>query len=164
MKFATIKNYPNYMVSDTGIVRSLRRMGTAGGPVKQRIDHRGYMKATLSESDLAKEFFVHRLVAAAFLPDFLARPQVNHKNGQKTDNRLENLEMCTPKQNTEHADRTGLRKVRAEDNGNSKLTWPIVRQMRAVRAAGTTFKKLASMFGVSTRTANIIIRNLSWTV
>ena len=57
-----------------------------------------------------KRFYIHRLVAMSFISNPNKYPQINHKNGNKKDNRVENLEWCTQKQNNQHAWKTGLNK------------------------------------------------------
>lgn len=73
---------------------------------------RGYSCVGLYKDSKPKTITVHRLVAIAFLPNPYSKPCVNHKNGVKTDNFLDNLEWCTHKENNDHAVLTGLNKNR----------------------------------------------------
>ena len=78
---------------------------------KQRYDKDGYCVVTLCKDGkkTGKNFRVHRLVAIAFISNLEDKPVVNHKNGMKADNRLENLEWCTVQENTIHAIQSGLK-------------------------------------------------------
>ena len=93
-----------YHISINGNVYNIRRCKQ----VKFCKDWKGYMKGRLYVPELSKNkdkrkpYRVHRLVAMKYLPNFSRKLQVNHKNGIKDDNRLENLEMVTNAQNAKH--------------------------------------------------------------
>lgn len=73
---------------------------------------RGYLQVLLYEEGKPHPKKVHRLVAEAFIPNLDNKPQVNHINGDKTDNRVKNLEWCTNSENQLHAYKNGLEKPR----------------------------------------------------
>ena len=99
--------YSDYGVNMEGEVMSFRR----NKKLKSKID-KGYERVALSNNNQRKFFPVHRLVAIAFIPNPKNKPCINHKNGVKTDNRVENLEWCTYSENSLHAYATELEKHR----------------------------------------------------
>lgn len=102
--YKTIEDYPNYEVSNLGNVRN-RKTGLMLRPDK---NNDGYLRVNLCKNGKSKMFKIHRLVASAFIPNPEHKRTVNHINGIKIDNRLENLEWATHSENVKHAFKTGL--------------------------------------------------------
>lgn len=96
-----IKDYPNYMVSNIGRVKSLNFRGNTGKEHLRKIQKNryGYSILALSKEGKQKGFTMHRLVYEAFVGKIPQGMQVNHINEIKSDNRLENLNLMTPKEN-----------------------------------------------------------------
>lgn len=78
-----------YWISDTGLVKSKKKI------LKISLDKDGYAKVALSKNGKKYHFRVHRLVAFAFIPNPENKSEVNHKDGNKTNNNHWNLEWCT---------------------------------------------------------------------
>lgn len=80
-----------YQVSNVGRVKSVRKNII----LKSRIERNGYESVKLSANNISKGYYIHRLVANAFIPNPDNLPQVNHKDENKTNNCVDNLEWCT---------------------------------------------------------------------
>lgn len=99
-----------YEVSNLGRVKQIKsRSATRAGRILKGVRYAtGYLVVGLCANSKQKNCSIHRLVAMAFLPNPENKPCVNHINGVKTDNRVENLEWATYQENNQHAYRTGL--------------------------------------------------------
>lgn len=97
-----IKNYPNYIISDSGIVKNITRNKILSFDCGQ------YLRVTLYREGSSKKFLVHRLVAETFIPNPNNFPEVNHIDGNKRNNSVYNLEWVSHSENLKHAYKNGL--------------------------------------------------------
>ncbi len=112
-----------------------------------------------------KTYIVHRLVALAFLENDLNLPEVNHKNGDKTDNKLSNLEWCSPSENQKHAYQTGLSKARKGSKSNfSKLSEEDIDKIFKLREQGLTQKEIGEQIGCTRSNISYILNNKTWKI
>ena len=129
-RWKDIKGYEGlYKVSDCGRIKSLKKK--VGFYFRKEIilcnckQQRGYLAVNLSKNGKAKRFLVHRLVATAFIDNPKKLKQINHIDGNKNNNSINNLEWCTASENISHAFKLGLNHQRppinyGKLNANSK--------------------------------------------
>lgn len=143
-----------YEISDNGQVKSLvtRWPSINNRILKHNKTTGGYHCLCLYKNKKRTSFLVHRLVALAFLAPCLSAHCVNHKDGNKDNNAVENLEWVTPLDNVLHALKKGFRKkptgVFGEHHGRAKLSWGQVNEIRSLKGIKTQ-RELAKLYGVS---------------
>ncbi len=101
----TIEDFPDYQVSNMGKVKSLKREQIK--ILKPRKTSNGYFAVSLSNGITSKNYRIHRLVAESFVPNKHNKPFINHKDLNKTNNKVANLEWVSQKENVYHAFKAG---------------------------------------------------------
>lgn len=154
-----------YSASNLGRIR--RDAGGAGANpgriLRARPAPNGYLRVIPYVNGVSHPSSVHRLVAEAFLGPRPSEIQVNHRNGIKTDNRLENLEYVTQSENHRHAFRTGLQHPRVGSaHHNHILTEELVAALRADRAQGMGYPALAKKYGIKREHAWAVAKRVLW--
>lgn len=161
-----------YQVSNLGNVKSLDRYlpyktnGSKfykGQEIVKRPNNCGYLRVGLSKNKKQHHYFVHRLVAQTFIENFNNLEQVNHKDGNKLNNRVDNLEWVTLEDNISHSIETGLRKCKGSDNNYSKLTEEeVVVIKKRILSEEETLTEIAKDFNISISVVSCIKLGKSW--
>jgi hypothetical protein len=165
MNWKQIPKFPNYEASDEGHIRHVG----ATEPKKQK-EKGGYFDVSLYVGKSKKvQQRAHRLVAMAWIPNPENKPEINHLDGDKKNNNINNLEWCTRKENQAHAKRNGLLKsaferfpCKGQDHPRSKLSEKDARAIWALKGT-MTVRQIANKFGVSKKTVESILYKWRWT-
>lgn len=151
-----------YQVSNLGNVKRLfSKRVLQERLIGRNIDRYGYVKRVLSKEGKMYFFTEHRLVAIAFIDNPKNKATVNHKNGIKTDNRVENLEWHTNSENMSHAIETGLKDQKGIKHHKCKLTEEQVLEIRKIGFSETRMS-LSKKYGISRTNVLGIIRGKFW--
>jgi hypothetical protein len=163
----------HYKISSFGNVKSLDRISkrkyngdkfTHGINLKPIVTKKGYLRVDLQKDSYRKSHSIHRLVAMAFIKNPENKPQVNHKDGDKTNNHKNNLEWNTNKENQIHAYKTGLNKPKpGEENFFSKLKNSDIIYIRSKECKNKKLKELSEELKVSITTISDIKNRKIWT-
>ena len=156
----SVKGFTDYKVSNQGKVKSFKL--NTEKILKQCNDKKEYLLVKLSKSRNSKTKTVHRLVATAFIPNPDNKPQVNHKDGNKQNNCVDNLEWVTQSENDIHAFKIGLKTQQGIENANSKLSENDVLGIRGLYLDGLTQKEIAKIYLINQSNVSIIINKKRW--
>lgn len=162
-----------YEVSSLGNVRTKDREGARGHSIKghiltQRDNSNGYLRCDININGKTKSHLVHKLVAEKFIPNPDNKPFVNHIDGNKHNNSVDNLEWCTRSENEKHAWKTGLKHdiaTKGELHGMHKLSKKDAVYIRTNHIGNGGNKKtgeLAHIFNVNPQTITDIISERIW--
>ncbi len=155
-------NYPGYVIYRSGYVYSVKSKKY----LVFQINNRGYYMVDLFVGGKKHRKTVHRLVAELYLANPYKKPEVNHKDGDKSHNFESNLEWSTRKENGAHAYAKGLLKRPPSRSGEQvighKLSWDQVREIRDLHSLGTNNLMLGKKFGVHHSTISRIVNGHKW--
>ena len=142
-----------YQISNLGRVKSLPKLYkrkynsyyTKEKILKNNLGKNGYYRVNLS----GKSFYIHRLVAEAFIPNLYDKKTINHIDGVKTNNSISNLEWATYGENNRHAIDTGLRITKTKfENHNTKLNEVQVKELKLLVKLGYPKRKVGKLFNI----------------
>lgn len=166
--FKPVPEFEMYEVSNLGRIKSFA-LYPDGRILKPSVTRDGYLRTALTKDSKVKHLSIHRLVALAFIPNPENKPEVNHINGIKTDNIVDNLEWSTSSENQLHAFKTGLQTphsnggAKGELNSHSILSKEDVLKIRELFSSGN-FKQteLADLYNVKRGCIFSIVRFRTW--
>jgi hypothetical protein len=154
-KWVDIDDLKGYKVSTLGEVKGPR------GLRKLKAGVRGYVQLGVFLNGKSKQLSVHRLVAKAFISNPENKPQVNHKNGIKTDNRVENLEWATAQENMNHAKENNLLPSQS-GSGSNVYDWAKVLTIHTISKKHMGSVKLAEGMNVKQSGLSLIRSGKRW--
>jgi len=166
--WSNIPDY-NYSVSSYGRIKNNKTMKI----LKPVLSHDGYLQITLYKKDSKKNYRISRLVCKSFILNPENKPHINHKDLNKTNNKVENLEWCTAKENVYHAIVNGHRSKGQFKKGQkifigekhplAKVNYKEVAQIKELYKTGNyTQRYLGELYSLTQSSISLIVLNKSW--
>lgn len=154
-----MKKYFDYTVNPDGSI-----IGKLNSKLKPQLDKYGYHVVNIYVNKKMKTEKIHRIVASCYIDNPENKPCVNHINGDKTDNRVENLEWCTVQENTIHSWNNKLSKARKGEKSNlAKLNRSQVDEIRSLyKTKEFTHQELSDRYNISRSQIGNIVNNKRW--
>lgn len=158
--FKIVDGYEWAKVSKDGQVWSVKR----DKPYALDVDRYGYLKARTKHKGKNVRCLVHRLVAMAYIPNPENKPQVNHKDSDRKNNHVDNLEWVTPEENSRHAQEKGRFEGinKGESNGYNKYSEDIIHKVCSMLEQGLSNSEIVSQVGCQRKLPYDIRRGKSW--
>lgn len=159
-----------YMVSDLGRIKSLQKIRknrytycVKNERILRQADKEGYLSVALANYGTPTSFTVHIIVASAFIENPNKYPEVNHKKGNKKDNRAFELEWITHQKNIKHAFDIGIKSQVGSKCPRAKLNEAKVLEIRRkFKPLAYTYKMLSAEYGVSVVAIKKILNKTNW--
>lgn len=158
-----IKGYEGlYQISNLGKIKNIKRKKIR----KCNLNDKGYYVLMLSKYLIKKTYRLHRLIAVNFIKNIFDKPCINHKDGNKLNNNINNLEWCTYSENMKHAYKIRLRFPTPPNGENSSLSRLKNKDIKKIRYLRIKYRKkhkeLAKQFNTSFGNISLICRNKTW--
>lgn len=167
-----IPNYQNfYQANPCGLIKSLPkslRVKNGFRVTKELIiantnNGNGYLVCSLSKNTKRKSILLHRIIAMTFIPNPNNLPEVNHKDGNKNNNHVDNLEWCARQENIDHSWDKKLTNCIGEKHHNSKLNNQKVKEIRDKYSLGNySYSKLAKEYETGLFNIRNIVKRHTW--
>ena len=160
----------SYQVSNLGRVKSLnhyngkfKKYSNIEKIRQNQVNNKGYYYVLLYNNKKIKSCYIHRLVAETFISNPENKLFINHKDGNKLNNNINNLEWVTKSENELHAHKIGLKNFKKNNLFNNKININQVNEIREKYNSGNYYQKeLAKEYNVTRQNISCIVRNKSW--